>query len=154
MADVCYRVATDMDIPFISRTYDRNIAALHGAHRTHGIWQKLLLDPNTIYYIVYTTVPVAWFRIDLSDDMLWLGMLQVEPAYQRKGIGKYILSVAEDITREKGMQRIGIHTTEDNLAARALYASGSYEVTEVGPCTTADGVDRVGYTFQKEIKSF
>ena len=59
--------------------------------------------------------------------------------------------VIEKIAKESGYQKIGIHTTEDNTAARTLYLSAGYTVTEIGPCTTADGKERVGYTFQKEI---
>ena len=148
-----YRIATEKDIAFINEVYTENMAALHGAPRTAERWKELLSDRNTIYYNVYADAPVAWFRIDLSDDALWLGMLQVKPAHQRKGIGKYVLSVIEDMAKERGHSKIGIHTTEDNIAARALYESAGYAVTEIGPCTTADGVERVGYTFQKEIQT-
>ena len=78
-------------------------------------------------------------------------MLQVKPISHREGIGKFILSVIEEMAREEGFQKVGIHTTEDNIAARALYASAGYSVTEIGPCTTADSHERIGYTFQKEI---
>ena len=146
-----YFIATEGSIPFISQTYDENIDRLHGNHRTADTWKTLLADENTEYYIVREGDPVAWFRVDLEDGGFWLGMLQVKPSYQRKGVGKYILSVAEDLAKAKGFQKIGVHTTEDNLAARALYLSAGYCVTEIGPCTTADGVDRVGYTFEKEL---
>ena len=78
-------------------------------------------------------------------------MLQVKPSHQRRGIGRYILSVVEAMAAERGCRKVGIHTTQDHTPARALYASAGYLVTEIGPCTTADGVDRVGYTFQKEL---
>ena len=146
-----YFIATEGSIPFISQTYDENIDRLHGNHRTADTWKTLLADENTEYYIVREGDPVAWFRVDLEVGGFWLGMLQVKPSYQRKGVGKYILSVAEDLAKAKGFQKIGVHTTEDNLAARALYLSAGYCVTEIGPCTTADGVDRVGYTFEKEL---
>ena len=103
------------------------------------------------YYIVKAESPVAWFRIDLEDGGFWLGMLQVKPACQRMGIGRYVLAAIESMARETGYTKVGIHTTEDNLPARALYHSAGYRVTEIGPCTTADGVDRVGYTFHKEL---
>ena len=74
-----------------------------------------------------------------------------KPIYQNKGIGKYVLSVVEEMAKEKGYKNIGIHTTEDNIAARSLYLSAGYTVTEIGQCTTADGIERVGYTFQKNI---
>lgn len=151
MTEIGYSVATEKDLAFISETYNENIGSLHGIHRSYDIWKQLLSDKNSIYYIVHAVTPVAWFRIDLTDHELWLGMLQVNPTYHRKGVGKYILSEVEDIARKRGIKKVGIHTTEDNIAARALYLSADYLVTEIGPCTTADGKKRVGYTFQKEI---
>ena len=150
MARLQYRIATEGDIVFISETYHENIDALHGTVRTYKRWKELLADRSSIYYIVYAQAPVAWFRIDPADDALWLGMLLVKPKYQRQGIGRYILSVLEIMAKERALPKIGIHTTEDNIAARSLYTSAGYAVTEIGPCTTADGVDRVGYTFQKQ----
>ena len=151
MKQLNFRIATEQDIPFISEVYLENIAALHGAPRSREVWRELLSQNDTIYYIVYDSVPVAWFRIDLPGDGLWLGMLQVKPAFQREGIGKWILSVVAHMAKEKALTTIGIHTTEDNTAAQALYRSAGYTLTETGPCTTADGIERIGYTFQKKI---
>lgn len=151
MEQCSYRLATEADIAFINRVYDENIAALHGNRRTLETWKQLLANRDTIYYIVYKEAPVAWFRLDREEDGLWLGMLQVAPKHHRQGIGSYILSVAESVAGEKGFEKLGVHTTEDNLAARQLYLSAGYTVTEIGPCTTADGIDRVGYTLEKKL---
>lgn len=145
------RLATEHDIAFIGEVYTENIAQLHGTQRDAAIWKQLLSIKDHTYYIVHGQVPVAWFRTDAEDGEFWLGMLQVKPAFQRKGIGRYILSLAEDLAKKQHYEKIGIHTTQDNIAARTLYASAGYTVTEIGPCTTADGIDRVGYTFQKEL---
>ena len=146
-----YSLAAETDLDFISQIYHENIESLHGVCRSRDVWKELLSDKNSEYYIVRDAVPVAWFRIDFEEGGFWLGMLQVKPVYHRKGIGKYVLSVAEEIARKNGFREIGIHTTEDNLAAQKLYLSAGYLLTEIGPCTTADGIDRVGYTFQKTI---
>lgn len=146
----CY-IATKKDIPFIREIYQENIESLHGVPRDTDTWKKLLSEESSTYYIVCAEAPVAWFRTDVEDGAFWLGMLQVKPAYQRKGFGRYILSVAEALAKEKGYGKIGVHTTQDNTAARELYLSAGFTVTEIGPCTTADGVERVGYTFQKDI---
>lgn len=146
-----YRSATEQDLDFISRIYEENIESLHGNHRDLAAWKRIMADEDTKYYIVCDKVPVAWFRIDFEDGGIWLGMLEVAPEHQRKGVGKYVLSVAEKMAKEKGFSKIGVHTTEDNLPARALYLSAGYSVTEIGPCTTGDGADRVGYTFEKEL---
>jgi len=146
-----YYIATEKDIPFISQTYHENISALHGIYRSEDVWKELLSIKDSTYYIVRADTSVAWFRIDIEADELWVGMLQVKPCYHRKGIGKYILSVVEGIAKEKGYKSVGVHTTEDNAVARTFYLSVGYSVTEIGPCTTADGKERVGYTFQKHI---
>lgn len=146
-----YSIATEDDLKFIQETYDENLTSLHGVYRDIDTWKKLLMDEKNKYYVVCMQERVAWFRMDFEEDELWLGMLQVKPAYHRQGIGRYILSVVEELAVNEGLRKVGIHTTEDNLAARALYLSEGYEVTEIGPCTTADGKERIGYTFEKEI---
>lgn len=78
-------------------------------------------------------------------------MLQVNPKFQRRGFGKNILLYIENLAKSKNIKKIGVHTTEDNVAARALYQSIGYTVKEIGKCTTADGIERTGYTFLKNI---
>ena len=108
MVKLAYSLATEKDIAFINETYHENMASLHGIHRNNDIWKDLLLDKASIYYVVHGTTPVAWFRIDITDGELWIGMIQVKPMYHRQGVGKYILTVAEDIAKEKGIPKIGI----------------------------------------------
>ena len=146
-----YLPATTEHIPYICQTYLANMKRLHGVPRSEDTWRQLLADPACRYYIVNHREPVAWFRLEQEKGVLWLGMLQVAPAHQRTGIGRYVLSVFESMARDAGIRTLGIHTTQDNLAARSLYTSAGYTVTEIGPCTTGDGVERVGYTFQKEL---
>lgn len=147
-----YYPATQADLPFIQETYEQNIAALHGNHRTLEVWKALLKAENTAYYIVCDTAPVGWFRLDTEGEALELGMLQVKPACHRKGIGSFIIAATEAMAKEKHFSGIIIHTTEDNRAAQALYRKMGYVLTEVGPCTTADGAERVGYTFEKKLE--
>lgn len=151
MKKLSYSVATENDIPFIMETYNKNIEALHGIHRDYDTWKNFLLNTNVTYYIVDKNISVAWFRLDLIDDTLWLGMLQVDPDFHRQGIGRYILTVVEDIAKMNNVKKIGVHTTDDNMAAQSLYKSAGYYVVEYGDCTTADGIKRMGYTFIKGI---
>ena len=147
-----YSVAVEKDLPFIMEVYNQNIEALHGNNRDKEVWRKLLSDTNSSYYIVYSENPVAWFRVDFNeDDLLELGMLQVKPIYHHQGIGKFVLLTVESLAKEKGLKRVIIHTTEDNHIAQMLYSSSGYLLMEIGPCTTADGQKRVGYTYQKIV---
>lgn len=146
-----YYLASKSDLPFIIETYNKNIAALHGENRSFKQWEEIFLNPDTKYYIVKKEVPVAWFRLEIENDIMWLGMLQVSPEYQRQGIGKYIISLVESLATDCKIKTVGIHTTEDNLPARGLYESAGYLLTEIGKCTNADGKERIGYTFEKNI---
>lgn len=146
-----YLIASEQDIPFIMDVYNENIECLHGIHRDFETWKNLISDKNSVYYIVQADTPVAWFRIDITDDIIWLGMLQVKPEFQHQAIGRNILSFTEAFAETKNRRKIGIHTTEDNIAAKSLYESAGYTVAEIGKCTTADGIERTGYTFIKTI---
>lgn len=151
MENLHFRPATEKDLPFISQVYAQNIAALHGAKRTLEDWMPLFARKDHAYYIVLADSPVAWFRLDAEEEPE-LGMVQVAPCHHRQGIGRYIISVSEQLAQEQGSAKLIIHTTEDNRAAKALYLGAGYALTEVGPCTTADGAERIGYTFEKNWK--
>ena len=84
MKQMSYYAATENDIAFIAQTYEENIKSLHGNYRNYDDWQGLLSDENSMYYMVRESKPVAWFRVDIEDSELWLGMLQVRPAYHRQ----------------------------------------------------------------------
>ena len=146
-----YRKATYQDLSFIIDTYNANINALHGEIRDYRIWEKLLDKEGVEYFIVYSDTNLGWFRLDYSE-VLELGMLQISPSHQREGVGRYIISVVEDIAKKKNYKEIIIHTTEDNVPAQKLYLSCGYELIEVGPCTTADGQERIGHTYKKEMQ--
>ena len=109
------------------------------------------LTKNQLITLFVTTEPVAWFRTEIIDNILWLSMLQVKTEFQHQGFGKCILSFIENLAKSNNINQLGIHTTEDNIAARNLYQSFGYTVSEIGKCTTADGVERTGYTFIKNI---
>lgn len=151
MNNIIFDIASKTDIHFIAETYNQNIHKLHGTYRTFEDWSKLLNDENSTYYIVSTTKPVAWFRTEIIDNVLWLSMLQVKSEFQHQGFGKCILSFIEDFAKSNNINQLGIRTTEDNIVARNLYQSFGYTVSEIGKCTTADGVERTGYIFIKNI---
>ena len=77
-----YSVASEDDIVFINETYNENIDRLHGVQRNVDVWKELMSCKDSTYYVVNAETPVAWFRIDMEDGGLWIGMLQVKPMYQ------------------------------------------------------------------------
>ena len=68
---------------------------------------------------------------DLPDEVT--GLLQgfvaymaVEPDARRRGVGARLLAAAEDAARVRGLPFMALMVTEDNDAARELYAQAGY----------------------------
>jgi ribosomal protein S18 acetylase RimI-like enzyme len=71
---------------------------------------------------------------DLPDEVTalpqgFIAYMAVEPDARRHGIGEQLLAAAEDAARVRGLPYMALMVTEDNGAARELYAQAGY-VTE------------------------
>jgi ribosomal protein S18 acetylase RimI-like enzyme len=62
-----------------------------------------------------------------------IACLAVASAARRRGIGRALLTAAADALRGRGVGRIWLVTTNDNLAALALYAQAGYRLAVVRP---------------------
>lgn len=139
---------------FVTMLYGENQEALHGAAIMFDKWKELLSmnDPDEAHFLVCKgAMPCAWLKINglQGNDIAWISMLAVHPKMQKQGIGKYAVGFAEKHVKEKGFNKLGIHTTEDNIPAQNLYKKCGYFATECGDCATGDGRKRKGYTFEK-----
>lgn len=146
--------ATADEAIFVCMFYAQNVEVLHGNQISLKEWKKILAmqDPDEQNFLICKgAMPVAWLRVNglLNKDMAWISMLVVNGKMHRQGVGGYAVAYAENFIKDRGFNKIGIHTTEDNISAQNLYKKSGYKVTEYGDCTTADGVARKGYTFEK-----
>ena len=68
---------------------------------------------------------------DLPDEVTlteqaFIGYMAVEPAWQRRGIGRMLLAYIETEARERGLPYLSLMVTEENAPARALYAAAGF----------------------------
>jgi ribosomal protein S18 acetylase RimI-like enzyme len=56
----------------------------------------------------------------------FVAYMAVEPDARRRGIGARLLAAAEEAARAKGLPYLALMVTEDNLAARELYAQAGF----------------------------
>jgi ribosomal protein S18 acetylase RimI-like enzyme len=68
---------------------------------------------------------------DLPDEVTlteqaFIAYMAVEPASQRQSIGRMLLASVEDHARKRGLPYLSLMVTEDNSAARALYAESGF----------------------------
>ncbi len=56
----------------------------------------------------------------------FIAYMAVEPSSRRDGVGAALLAAAEDEARRRGLPYMALMVTEENAAARRLYARGGY----------------------------
>ncbi|MEG0766794.1 MAG: GNAT family N-acetyltransferase, partial [Clostridia bacterium] len=151
---------TAQDIPVLHALLNEPtiMDALHMRPTTATLWQDAFAawenDADEENYLITSDhQPVGWMRLNgLSDKPdAWLSMLAVGTAYQRQGIGRQAVLLAETILQGRGYRQLRIHTSEENLAAQHCYRSLRYAQTERLDCTSADGASRMEYTYRKTL---
>lgn len=148
--------ANENEAQFVFWFYSQNREALHGKYISLAEWKEILSkdDSDEVNFLICKgAMPIAWIRVNglNNKDMAWISMLAVCDKFQRQGVGAYAVRFAEEYAKSQGFAKMGIHTTEDNIAAQSLYKKCGYDITEYGDCTTGDGMARKGYTFEKTL---
>jgi GNAT superfamily N-acetyltransferase len=67
------------------------------------------------------------------DSVLQIIALATDPAWQRSGVGGYLLAEAELLARRLGLERLAVSTTNDNLPALYFYQRRGYRLSEAIP---------------------
>ena len=84
---------------------------------------------------------VAWMKGELAGalvyrllpDALLILALATDPMWQRSGVGGHLVAEAEAVARAKGLTRVRVSTTNDNLPALYFYQRRQYHITGVVP---------------------
>ena len=63
-------------------------------------------------------------------DVAGFGQFAVRPSHQHRGIGSTLLTLVEEVAREKGVVELGLDTAESAAELIALYQSKGYRFIE------------------------
>ena len=66
-----------------------------------------------------------------SDHVLMINGLAVDPAFQRRGVGRALMTAASAEARARGARRLRLRVLAPNEAARRLYEQSGYVVEGV-----------------------
>jgi ribosomal protein S18 acetylase RimI-like enzyme len=90
---------------------------------------------------------VLRFRPSIYSQALecYLAELYVQPSHRGRGLGRALLEATMDLARERGADFMDLGTSEDDVAARALYERMGFSNRERGP----DGP--VMYVYEREL---
>ncbi len=92
----------------------------------------LLLVAETETAGLAGTVGNLWIGLEAPNaagDTAWIWEIEVVPAHRGQGLGRALLTAAEEIVRSHGASAMELNVFAPNAAARRLYESTGYAVT-------------------------
>jgi ribosomal protein S18 acetylase RimI-like enzyme len=98
-----------------------------------GLLDFIFKQPYVLYVAERAGEPAGFvLMLDTMPDEVtrmpqgFIAYMAVEPSQRRYGIGRRLLTAAEDEARRRGLPYMGLMVTEDNAAARAMYERAGY----------------------------
>jgi ribosomal protein S18 acetylase RimI-like enzyme len=121
-----------------------------GPHALADRFVQLLAGGDTIVLLVGTGpegLAVMRFREAIWTEALecYLAELYVVPARRGHGLGRALMEAAIEVAREQGATYMDLGTSDDDVAARALYESLGFSNREGRP----DGP--INYYYEREL---
>jgi predicted N-acetyltransferase YhbS len=95
-----------------------------------------------VTYVSDTTSPFAEFD---AEDAAGIRMLAVEPAVQRRGVGRALTRACLDRARAEGRAQVILHSTPWMTGAHALYGGLGFERAPELDWTPVEGVNLMGF---------
>ena len=94
----------------------------------------IVADQSHITFIAHEKGERVGFLLLLDElpdevtliDQGFIAYMAVEPHARRRGYGTALLAAAESVARERGLPYVALMVTEENVAARELYAQAGY----------------------------
>lgn len=116
---------------YITDIFNQNAHLLHSDIIPYREWRSLISanDRDEKHFLICKgAVPCGYLKINglENDNVGWISILAVAPAFIRMGIGQYAVSYAERFLYNQGKSCVKIHTTKDNLPAQKLYEKCGY----------------------------
>jgi GNAT superfamily N-acetyltransferase len=123
LVDAAYRDYT----PLLGRTPTPMLDDFAAAVREHAVW--VLEREGRLVGVI---------ELIAHPDHLWVHNVAIAPAAQGQGLGRRLLSFAEDEARGLGLTTIGLLTNERYVANIAMYERYGYRETHREPYRGTD----------------
>jgi ribosomal protein S18 acetylase RimI-like enzyme len=153
-AQITMRQGSEADRAFVldlgSRTSIDSVSSMRAASEAlvRGSFEQLVTYAFARSYVLEIAEtalegPVGFVLMlnDLPDEVTgmpqaFIAYMAVEPESRRHGVARQLLLAAEEQARLRGLPVIALMVTEDNVAARELYAQAGYHTERRLLCKT------------------
>ena len=93
-------------------------------------FKSALSDPKSNIFVALVEGRFSGFIwLDEYDDLGYITNIHVAKEYRGRGIGKRLLSAAEDYFRAKNKKRLQLEVVESNSTALNLYTRSGFKLT-------------------------
>ena len=134
LGTVVLRLATPADAAPISIMSRDLIERGLGWSWTRGRVAKNIAHRETISLVACSGAQLAGFAIMyVGDEHAHLNLFAVQPAYQRRGIGRRMLQWLEESARVAGIAAIHLEVRANNAPARRFYRSLRFQEVALLP---------------------
>jgi ribosomal protein S18 acetylase RimI-like enzyme len=153
-AQITMRQGSAADRAFVldlgSRTSIDSVSSMRAASEAlvRGSFEQLVAYAFARSYVLEIAEtaldgPVGFLLMlnDLPDEVTgmpqgFIAYMAVEPESRRHGVARQLLLAAEEQARVRGLPVVALMVTEDNVAARELYAQAGYRTERRLLCKT------------------
>lgn len=123
---VLVREATDTDRPAVLELFHRDF----GRARIVAFGEPMRLDDAPALVATMQGDVAGALAYRLRGDALQIAALATDPAWQRSGVGGYLVAEAELLARRLSLTKVLFSTTNDNLPSLYFYQRRGYVITE------------------------
>jgi ribosomal protein S18 acetylase RimI-like enzyme len=121
------------DLLNTNQNYARAEYALVAETDGHMSGMVFAFPAKRLKYVVQSKLDSAcevFFNASLGDeDTFFIHSFAVKEEFQKRGIGKSLLTLLKTVAREKGFNKIIVATSESNPASHRAYESQGFRVT-------------------------
>lgn len=133
--NIAFQLATMVDAEPIARMSQRLIeTGLPWSWRPQRV-RKQIRNVNSVVLVARHSIPLTGFAIMyFGDEAAHLNLLAVEPAYQRKRLGKQLVRWLESSAMVAGIFVVNLEVRACNHGARRFYRGLGYRETGLLQC--------------------
>ena len=106
--------------PLVEGAYERLVEYVFA--REHDVIVADVEGAPAAFALVIYDMPD---EITLTEQA-FIAYMAVEPAWERRGIGRLLMTTIEEQARRRGLPYVSLMVTEDNAPARELYAGAGF----------------------------
>ena len=119
------------DLPWASRLLDAELGGRMQARR--GELVDVLEGPALVATRAHEPVGIVSWLVDDALAIAEVRVLLVTALARGQGVGRMLIDAAADALREADVRRAWLVTTNDNLAAQALYQKAGWRLAALRP---------------------